>query len=79
MPPQQQLATDTTDTRLSNKFRVEYSSTRDDHPKSAEQWLDGKRLHDDAEGLWRLHDKLYDLTEFMDRHPGGGLVLNLPT
>jgi predicted membrane protein len=34
-------------------------------------WLDGKRLEDRAEGLWRIHDELYDLTDFVDQHPGG--------
>lgn len=33
--------------------------------------MDGKRIDDNAEGLWRVHDKIYDLTEFIDHHPGG--------
>lgn len=26
---------------------------------------------DNAEGLWRLNDTLYDLTDFIESHPGG--------
>lgn len=34
-------------------------------------WLASKRDEDNAEGLWRVHDVLYDLTDFVDQHPGG--------
>ncbi|KAF2892879.1 hypothetical protein ILUMI_13296 [Ignelater luminosus] len=34
-------------------------------------WLDEKRKTDGAEGLWRIHDNLYDLTDFIRNHPGG--------
>lgn len=34
-------------------------------------WLDGRRREDGAEGLWRIHDKLYDLGKFAKNHPGG--------
>lgn len=40
-------------------------------------WLAGKRIDDNAEGLWRVHDKLYDLTDFVQRHPGGSEWLEL--
>lgn len=31
-----------------------------------------KRIDDDVEdGLWRIHNTLYDLTDFIDKHPGG--------
>lgn len=33
--------------------------------------MDAKRIDDNAEGLWRVHDKLYDLINFVQRHPGG--------
>lgn len=36
-------------------------------------WLEGKQIDDNAEGLWRVHDKLYDLSDFAKRHPGGEL------
>lgn len=39
--------------------------------------MDGKRLDDRAEGLWRIHDELYDLTDFIGRHPGGESWLRL--
>jgi cytochrome b involved in lipid metabolism len=35
------------------------------------RWLAGKRIDDNAEGLWRVHDKLYDLSDFVEKHPGG--------
>ncbi|KAF5308056.1 hypothetical protein FQR65_LT06431 [Abscondita terminalis] len=34
-------------------------------------WLEMKRNADDLDGLWRIHDNLYDVTEFIDEHPGG--------
>ena len=40
-------------------------------------WLDGKRDDDNADGLWRIHDKLYDLVNFIQRHPGGADWLEL--
>ena len=57
-----------------NGFRVQYPSFRDYGMKSVDTWLAGKRQDDGAEGLWRLHDKLYDLTTFMDSHPGGKML-----
>lgn len=36
------------------------------------RWLDSKRVDDNVEdGLWRIHDTLYDLTDFVEKHPGG--------
>lgn len=35
------------------------------------KWLNSKRIDDGAEGLWRIHDKLYDLINFIPLHPGG--------
>jgi hypothetical protein len=48
-----------------------YPTYRDSALKGCKRWLDGKRIDDNAEGLWRIHDKLYDLTDFIKRHPGG--------
>lgn len=48
-----------------------YPTYRDETFRSCKRWLDGRRLDDNAEGLWRVHDKLYDLTDFIHRHPGG--------
>lgn len=52
---------------ISNK----YPTFRDEPVKSVYRWLEGKCHDDGAEGLWRIHDALYDLTEFVERHPGG--------
>ncbi|KAM7351849.1 cytochrome b5-related protein-like [Cochliomyia hominivorax] len=38
---------------------------------TTKSWLDGKQMDDEAEGLWRIYDSLYDFTEFIDKHPGG--------
>lgn len=35
------------------------------------KWMNSRRADDNAEDLWRIHDKLYDLTDFVDAHPGG--------
>lgn len=48
-----------------------YPTFRDDNINGCWKWLAGKRADDNAEGLWRVHDKLYDLTDFIDTHPGG--------
>ncbi|RZF44379.1 hypothetical protein LSTR_LSTR007954 [Laodelphax striatellus] len=34
-------------------------------------WIDRKRADDGADGLWRVHDKLYDLSAWLHQHPGG--------
>lgn len=39
--------------------------------QSVEEWFETRRKTDGAEGLWRVHDTLYDLTDFAFRHPGG--------
>lgn len=36
------------------------------------RWLQSRKQDDNAEGLWRVHDTLYDLSGFIDWHPGGG-------
>ena len=48
-----------------------YPSFRDDVVNGCWKWLEGRRADDNAEGLWRVHDKLYDLKEFQKTHPGG--------
>ena len=57
-----------------------YPSNRDGVlAKAAIPWLDGKRKDDDIGGkedhLWRIHDGLYDLRDFIKSHPGGGDVI----
>lgn len=51
--------------------RLMYPALRDAPPKSAHLWLKGKRMQDGADGFWRIHDSLYDLTDFVGVHPGG--------
>ncbi|XP_045494027.1 cytochrome b5-related protein-like [Colias croceus] len=48
-----------------------YPLLRDEEPKSGHGWLAAKRIQDGAEGLWRIHDSLYDLTDLISSHPGG--------
>lgn len=52
--------------------------SRGDHfHVSADTWLEEKGDNDGAEGLWRIHDDLYDFSSFVDRHPGGSMWLKL--
>ena len=45
---------------------------RNNFINSPEGWLAKKREMDGIDpGLWRIHDKLYDLSSFAKRHPGG--------
>ncbi|XP_052127157.1 cytochrome b5-related protein [Frankliniella occidentalis] len=49
-----------------------YPSHREsDGAVTGPSYLDSRRRDDGAEGLWRVHDKLYDLEPFVQRHPGG--------
>ncbi|KAJ8923278.1 hypothetical protein NQ315_001835, partial [Exocentrus adspersus] len=50
---------------------IKYPTLRDHPLHSAQIWLEGRRADDGAEGLWRIHDCLYDFSEFVDVHPGG--------
>lgn len=34
-------------------------------------YLEAKREDDQLNGLWRIRDSLYDLTDFIGTHPGG--------
>lgn len=68
----------------SNKESVEfttvlnkYPSFRDDKINGCWKWLEGRRADDNAEGLWRVHNKLYDLKTFVNKHPGGKEWLEL--
>ncbi|XP_034829648.1 cytochrome b5-related protein-like [Maniola hyperantus] len=46
-------------------------------PRTPQQWISGKQKVDGAEGLWRIHDNIYDLTDFVSSHPGGSQWLEL--
>ncbi|XP_071551820.1 cytochrome b5-related protein-like [Panulirus ornatus] len=48
-----------------------YPTDRDILLKSSHKWIEGKRSDDGAGAYWRVHDKLYDLTDFIQKHPGG--------
>lgn len=50
---------------------LRYPTGRDQFLKTPQRWLDGKRIDDDVAPYWRVHDKLYDLSTFLDKHPGG--------
>lgn len=54
-----------------------YPTHRDDHLKSCWKYMQGRRRDDEAEGLWRVGDKLYDLNSFIEKHPGGRSWLTL--
>lgn len=44
---------------------------------SIQTYMEGLQKDDGAEGLWRIHDNLYDLSEWIDRHPGGAQWLQI--
>ena len=61
-----------------------YPTNRDAQPKSALNWLKGKVADDELAGegingrpVWRIHNKLYDFTDFISKHPGGSEWFNL--
>ena len=47
------------------------------YQKTRLSWLQSRMTDDGAEGLWRIHDKLYDLSDFAHEHPGGKEWLTL--
>ncbi|XP_044758459.1 cytochrome b5-related protein-like [Coccinella septempunctata] len=57
--------------QIGSSFGIKYPTNRDHPLHSGDIWLAGKRADEGAEGLWRIHDELYDLTDFIDQHPGG--------
>ncbi|XP_050534028.1 cytochrome b5-related protein-like isoform X2 [Daktulosphaira vitifoliae] len=38
---------------------------------TADAWMKARQEEEGAENLWRVHDKLYDLNEWISKHPGG--------
>jgi Cytochrome b5-like Heme/Steroid binding domain len=57
---------------------VKYTTIVNKYPKNRDalfrgcwRWLESRRADDGAEDLWRVHDKLYDLKGFAQKHPGG--------
>ena len=54
-----------------------YPTYRKEPIKYAELWMEGKKVDDNTGGLWRVHDALYDFTDWIYKHPGGSDWLNL--
>jgi Cytochrome b5-like Heme/Steroid binding domain len=54
-----------------SSISCKYPTYRDKKLKGCNRWLEGRQEDDNAEGLWRIYDKLYDLTAFIENHPGG--------
>jgi len=63
--------------RLPPSVTLKYPSYRDLPFKGVHLWLAGRRRDDNAEGLWRIYDKLYDFSNFKLIHPGGENWLTL--
>lgn len=57
--------------------QLKYPSLRDEGLRDPVQWLTGKAMDDGAEGLWRIHNAIYDFESFVDNHPGGSEWLEL--
>ncbi|KAF5293576.1 hypothetical protein FQA39_LY03061 [Lamprigera yunnana] len=55
----------------SSNFREENSWAEYILSKTTYNWIRERRNADDTNGLWRIHDGLYDLTSFTNKHPGG--------
>ncbi|XP_053603855.1 cytochrome b5-related protein-like [Plodia interpunctella] len=83
MPPQESDWTEIAQKRVDEKKthvsfpQLKYPSLRDELIRDPLNWLQGKAMDDGAEGLWRVHDKLYDFSDFMKKHPGGEEWLEL--
>lgn len=72
MPPQ------SSDGEYYSSLGIKVHKSRGDHLNvTGDRWLAEKREDDGAEGLWRIHDDLYDFTDFVDRHPGGEMWLKV--
>jgi hypothetical protein len=54
-----------------------YPTYRKEPIKHAELWMESKKVDDNTGGLWRVHDALYDFTDWIDKHPGGSDWLKL--
>lgn len=60
-----------------NSLIRKFPSFRNDFVNGCWRWIEGKKKDDNAAGLWRVHDKLYDLTDFIPKHPGGRAWLEI--
>ena len=61
-----------------NSLQESLDFIRDEEaPKTVAEWTTSKQKRDGIPpGLWRVHDGLYDLTEFASKHPGGKFWIN---
>lgn len=48
-----------------------YPTLRDVFLKTPSTWMRGRAIDDNYHPYWRVHNKLYDLAEFIEKHPGG--------
>jgi hypothetical protein len=54
-----------------------YPTYRKEPIQYAELWMEGKKVDDNTGGLWRVHDALYDFSDWIYKHPGGSDWLKL--
>ncbi|VVC31441.1 Cytochrome b5-like heme/steroid binding domain,Fatty acid desaturase domain [Cinara cedri] len=47
------------------------ASSTDRYIRSADDWIEARQKDDGTEGLWRIHDGLYDFRHWIHKHPGG--------
>ncbi|KAF2360548.1 Fatty acid desaturase domain [Trinorchestia longiramus] len=80
MPPHETLVSQEKGSRIPTSggkknptpgFRVDVPTDRDVTVKTGDVWINGKKIDDNIGNLWRIHDKLYDFSSFIDKHPGG--------
>ncbi|XP_042223121.1 cytochrome b5-related protein-like [Homarus americanus] len=76
MAPRQDLKQDSHKSKgnqnwLSHTGFLHYPTGRDQLVKTTHGWMNGKRIDDDVGPYWRIHNKLYDMTDFIEKHPGG--------
>lgn len=46
--------------------------------KSVDDWIEARRKEDGTDGeLWRIHDGLYNLEHWIQKHPGGSQWLEI--
>ncbi|KAK9887943.1 hypothetical protein WA026_000243 [Henosepilachna vigintioctopunctata] len=57
--------------KLVSSLGIKYPARRGHPLHGGDIWLNEKSADEGAEGLWRIHDGLYDLTELISSHPGG--------
>ncbi|XP_063870716.1 cytochrome b5-related protein-like [Scylla paramamosain] len=75
MPPHQSDPKSGVGTNLKLTAYKEFPTNYPHH--NVDLWLSGKRIDDNVGPYWRIHNKLYDLTDFVDRHPGGRMWLEV--